>query len=141
MGHRDGLLVTQTYLSRQATTAPYLTRSVRRTAGFVLTRIPDMSDHFQPKVEVRFTSTHVGSRLERTSTRGPTGASSRRPLRKSLIAQGKPHSARESDEEHTVQGVLAVATLTAGLLARSRYKSYRPARRPKPLLVPCLYMP
>jgi hypothetical protein len=27
-----------------------------------------MSDHFQPKVDVCFTSTHVGSRLQRTST-------------------------------------------------------------------------
>ena len=81
-------------------------------------------------------------------------------VEKKFDRQGKPHSARESDEEHTVQGVLAVATLaagavrrsemaaspnalavTVGLLARSRYKSYRPARRAKSLLVPCLYMP
>ena len=40
------------------------------------------------------------------------------------LAQGKPHGARETDEEHTVEGVLAVAPLAAGALRCSEKAAF-----------------
>src|SRR5258708_38065459 len=42
-------------------TLPFIEPFIERTNG-------TSAVHFQPKVEVRFTSTHVGSRIESTST-------------------------------------------------------------------------
>jgi hypothetical protein len=63
-GSQGHLLVTQTYLSRQATSAPFTSRAASAAGGFVLTAYPELSEEFIPTAGNGDNSTRiVGSAL------------------------------------------------------------------------------